>query len=252
MADALRAIESAAPQPKTVSVDVNALLDSIDLTDAEFFLLESAHELCFIKDQRDVYRRKGVFLSQPFYSAVGKTAGQAFSDVAFWTSGEVLGFLKGGPDVSLSEVKKRKKGFLLYGDASRMACVAGAQVLLHLEKLGILIETHSHDGRVKGLVGNPGQATGFARIVRTVADLQNVKKGDVMVSVTTHPDFVPAMHRACAIVTDEGGLTSHAAIVSREFGIPCIVGTKNATAAFKDGDLVVVDADKGVVTLRSK
>jgi pyruvate, water dikinase len=68
-----------------------------------------------------------------------------------------------------------------------------------------------------------------------------------MVAVTTHPDFVSAMHRACAIVTDEGGLTSHAAIVSREFRIPCVVGTKNATFAFNDGDFIEVNASQGTV-----
>lgn len=90
------------------------------------------------------------------------------------------------------------------------------------------------------------QAEGIARIVRTVATCNNVKEGDVMVAITTHPDFVPAMHRA-AVVTDEGGLTSHAAIVSRECGIPCLVGTKRVTTAFKEGDLVLVDAETGFV-----
>lgn len=69
----------------------------------------------------------------------------------------------------------------------------------------------------------------------------------IMGGYLTHQAFVSAMHRASAIVTDEGGITSHAAIVSREFGIPCVVGTKKATAAFKDGDVLDVDAEKGVV-----
>lgn len=68
-------------------------------------------------------------------------------------------------------------------------------------------------------------------------------------AVTTHPDYVAAMRKASAIITDEGGITSHAAIVSREFEIPCIVGTKNATVLLSDGDTIEVNAIKGEVKL---
>jgi len=92
-------------------------------------------------------------------------------------------------------------------------------------------------------------AKGNAVIIRGVKDLDKVKKGNILVTVTTHPDYVSAMRKAAAIVTDEGGITSHAAIVSREFGIPCIVGTKVATKILKDGDLVEIDANKGSVRI---
>jgi len=65
----------------------------------------------------------------------------------------------------------------------------------------------------------------------------------------TQPEFLPAMKKASAIITDEGGLTCHAAIISRELGIPCIIGTKIATKVFKDGDIVEVDATRGIVTM---
>ena len=70
--------------------------------------------------------------------------------------------------------------------------------------------------------------------------------GDVLLAVMTRPVYVPAMRKASAIVTNEGGVTCHAAIVSRELGIPCVIGTKIATKVFKDGDLIEVDADKGL------
>ena len=74
-----------------------------------------------------------------------------------------------------------------------------------------------------------------------------VKKGEILVTTMTSPDFVPAMKLAAAIVTDRGGITSHAAIVSRELGIACIVGTERATKILKDGDLVEVDANEGTI-----
>ena len=85
------------------------------------------------------------------------------------------------------------------------------------------------------------------KIIIRAKDMWKMQKGDVLVSIATDPDVVPAMKKASAIVTEQGGITSHAAIVSRELGIPCIIGTKIATKIFKDGDMVEVDANKGVV-----
>jgi pyruvate,water dikinase len=86
----------------------------------------------------------------------------------------------------------------------------------------------------------------------SVSDLSKMEGGDILVSPMTTPEFVPAMRRASAIVTDEGGITCHAVIVSRELGIPCIIGTKIATRVLKDGDEVEVDAEKGVVRIIKK
>jgi len=76
-----------------------------------------------------------------------------------------------------------------------------------------------------------------------------MKKGDILVAAMTSPDYILAMKKASAIITDEGGMTCHAAIVSRELGIPCIVNTKIATRVLKDGDLVEVDTKKGVINI---
>ncbi|MGB6838838.1 MAG: phosphoenolpyruvate synthase, partial [Microgenomates group bacterium] len=103
-----------------------------------------------------------------------------------------------------------------------------------------------------GSAASPGIATGHVRIIKNPKEINKVKKGDVLVSTMTSPDFVPAMKKAAAIVTDQGGQTSHAAIVSRELGVPCIVGTKEATTKLKDGMLVTVDGAKGLVFLGSK
>lgn len=86
-----------------------------------------------------------------------------------------------------------------------------------------------------------------AKIVLHVEELEKVSQGDVLVTQNTTLSFVVAMKKASAIVTDEGGITCHAAIVSRELGIPCVVGTKTASKTFKDEDVVEVDAAKGIV-----
>ncbi|MDI6855938.1 MAG: phosphoenolpyruvate synthase [Candidatus Thermoplasmatota archaeon] len=108
-------------------------------------------------------------------------------------------------------------------------------------------EVVPYEGILKGLPASPGIASGKVVIIKDSTELAKVKKGNVLVTTMTSPDMVPAMRRACAIVTDEGGMTCHAAIVSRELGIPCIVGTGNATGVLQEGMEITVDAKTGVV-----
>jgi len=100
---------------------------------------------------------------------------------------------------------------------------------------------------MSGASASPGMASGPVKIVEAASEIDKVIKGDVLVAEMTTPDFVPAMKRAVAIITDRGGRTSHAAIVSRELGIPCIVGTEKATTSLKDGQMVTVDGSRGNV-----
>lgn len=92
---------------------------------------------------------------------------------------------------------------------------------------------------------SPGISSGRVRIIHSPNEIHKVKKGDILVAESTTPDFVPAMKRAAAIITDRGGRTSHAAIVSRELGIPCVVGTGEGTRVLKDGQVITVDGSQG-------
>ncbi|MDR0791652.1 MAG: phosphoenolpyruvate synthase [Methanomassiliicoccaceae archaeon] len=105
----------------------------------------------------------------------------------------------------------------------------------------------SADVLTTGLGASPGLATGPVKFFDDGMSLDIVKEGDVLVTTMTMPDMVPAMSRAVAIVTDEGGMTCHAAIISRELGTPCVVGTGDATSALRDGMIVTVDGTSGVI-----
>jgi pyruvate, water dikinase len=100
---------------------------------------------------------------------------------------------------------------------------------------------------LKGSAASPGSAAGEVKIILDPSEIARVRDGDILVAEMTTPDFVPAMKRAVAIVTDRGGRTAHAAIVSRELGIPCVVGTGDATKKLHDGQIVTVDGAHGVV-----
>ena len=123
------------------------------------------------------------------------------------------------------------------------------------EKRDRLLEEIARDGKnekelrreISGISAMPGQIRGRVRILLDSRDLDSLAEGDVLVTSMTSPDYIAGMRRAAAIVTDEGGITSHAAIVARELKKPCVIGTKVATQVFRDGDLVLVNADRGVV-----
>jgi pyruvate,water dikinase len=104
---------------------------------------------------------------------------------------------------------------------------------------------------IKGLPASLGKAVGRAKVVRSVKDIGKVEEGDILIAVMTRPDYVIGMKKAAAIVTDEGGLTCHAAIVARELRVPCVIATKIASRVIKDGDKVEVDANVGEVRIIS-
>jgi phosphohistidine swiveling domain-containing protein len=100
---------------------------------------------------------------------------------------------------------------------------------------------------VKGSVAYKGLVRGVAKVLYNVKEIQEFKTGEILIANQTTPEYVPAMKKAAAFVTDQGGITCHAAIVAREMKKPCVIGAKAATKIFKSGDMVEVDANKGIV-----
>jgi len=101
----------------------------------------------------------------------------------------------------------------------------------------------------RGLSACRGVARGPVTVVKSATEVKKIKEGDILVAVMTRPDYIMGMKKAAAIVTNEGGVTCHAAIVSRELNIPCVIGTKISTEVLKDGNIVEVNGNHGVVTV---
>lgn len=209
--------------------------------------LKMAKRFVYIKDARDDFRRESVFYSANLWKELARRMGISQEDTSYLQDEEIINFLTNEKNISNKIILQRKQGFVLYiGANKKLVCLQGDKIPYAL-KLFNLVSKGEQIKEINGRVASNGLARGNVTIVRGVKDLDKVKTGNILVAVSTHPDYVPAMRRSSAIVTDEGGITSHAAIVSREFGIPCIVGTKVATKILKDGDLVEVDANNGVV-----
>jgi len=146
--------------------------------------------------------------------------------------------------VDKKEIKKRLNLFLYYVEKGKeLISTNKNHPILSQLKYNKIKEVQE----LKGQIACLGKASGKVKIVNNTCDMNKIRKGDILVSIVTNPDLVPAMKKASAIITEQGGVTSHAAIVSRELNIPCIIGTKIATKVLKDGDKVEVDANKGMV-----
>ncbi len=146
------------------------------------------------------------------------------------------------------EIKKRKNGFI-YFEGSVYAGVSLAD-FQKLKKIEISEEediVSEEIKEIKGATAMGGRVRGGVKVVIDIKQLKKVKDGDILVAPMTTPHFLSVIKKSAAIVTDEGGVTCHAAIVARELDIPCVIGTKIATKVLKDGDMVEVDATRGIV-----
>lgn len=153
--------------------------------------------------------------------------------------------------INREELVKRKKWSVLWNTISDNQLVFSFDSSIEKD-IPVLNEYIESTDTLKGATAFPGYAKGVVRIVNIQEDVKEFNQGDILVSLNTNPDLIPIIKKAGAIVTDEGGIMCHAAIVSREFKIPCVIGTKIATKVLKDGDMVEVDADKGIVRILSE
>lgn len=220
----------------------------VSLSEKELNFIRLARELVYVKDMRDEYRRQGVYYAIPLFTEMSNRLGVDRKELAYFTQREIVEALTEDKILSRKVSNSRQGGFLIYWREETIYVTSDNEEIDSFIK-GNVSKKDNDANSLKGMPASIGFAKGKIKIVRGVKDLYKVEKEDIMVAITTHPDYISAMHRAAAIVTDEGGLTSHAAIVSRELNIPCIVGAKLATKILKDGQLVEVDAGKGVITL---
>ncbi len=187
---------------------------------------------------------------QPFFKLIAKHLEVSYLHWIHLTSNEIVQILEGKDNVEEMKLKEREKGyfFVMEKGIQKMAIgEKGKSLSEWVEKN--LNKVDENITELKGQSACSGHAKGSVRIALIAKDSYNLKEGEILVCAMTSPDYVPAMKRASAIITDEGGLLSHAAIMSREFGKPCVIATKIATRVLKEGDFIEVDADKGIIKI---
>ncbi|MFA6908413.1 MAG: PEP-utilizing enzyme [Patescibacteria group bacterium] len=233
--------------PQLYAQDIQRTRRTTRLTGREQGQLQLIGFSAHWQDQRKAANLVANYWCNHFLSLVAKKSKVSLMDMKHLITPELFAYVKGTP-IPKSELHKRIPGsfYAVFskGDEYIFSGVA-------YKKMWKKIYEHNHPGEIKELKGigaSPGRYRGIVRrIENPIRDGKRLRQGDILLTYMTRPDFVPLMKYAGAIVTDEGGLTSHAAILAREMGIPCVVGTRFAMRTFTDGDQVEVDATDGVV-----
>lgn len=224
------------------------LLKKIRLSPVEKKNIAFASKLIVLHDERKIAMMKQFYY---IFTLIHEIAGRfnlTYGEISSLTYEEFIDFISGNMGFDRQEIHRRidetitinetgKKTRLFYGKDARELFDAARKI-------------SEEQKEIKGMIGSRIRGKEIIRgIARIIKDPKNTdfKQGEILVTSMTRIEFVPIMKRSLAIVTDEGGVACHAAIVSRELGIPCVIGTRTATAMIKDGDEIEVDTEKGIV-----
>ncbi len=243
-------VQDLAPR-KSEEQEINEkqLFDLLNPTVEEEHFLKIAPYMIFFKDWRDDLRRKQAYSWNFFFTSLAKHFGIAYNDLGYLMLDEITSAIAKNSFPTDLVAKRKKYGCIVTKNFATNAIVATTDIPQRYQTIADEVEQTLNQHEIKGLTAQPGKIRGKAIIVETYHDLKKIEDGCILVANTTHPNYLPAMHKAIAFVTNEGGVVSHAAIVARELKKPCIVGTKNATKILQNGDLIEVDADNGIVRL---
>jgi len=232
------------------NVDLNLVLD-----EKIRILIKHIDFITNWQDERKRYILQGITYLGRIMQQLVKRTGLGIEKLNYLTDREAKKLS------SLSEINKLEPALEIRAQGMFFVPAEDGEEFLVGEDYVRCVQTYAKNTRGKsedecdsiyGTVANTGTAIGPVAICRDLASIDKVKQGDILVASMTRPEYMAAIKKAAAIVTDEGGITCHAAIVARELGIPCIIGTKVATQVFKDGDMVEVRANHGMIRLIAK
>jgi len=240
------ALESYLFNQKRITKKADQCLRSLFLSREEKQKVYVLQMYIWLRTERLKTIRQAFFYTKPYILEIGRRAGVSEEELYLFLPSEICTFLKKNKLPSKYVLSKRKEGYVMALIDGKNRLYAGKHWVKQFEKL-MGLENGRAVPVLHGSSACLGKACGHVKVIFSKEEVGKIQQGDVLVTSMTTPDYVIAMRRASAIVTDEGGVTCHAAIVAREMNIPCVIGTGNATQVLKDGDIVQVDANEGIV-----
>lgn len=212
-------------------------------------LIDACKKVAYYREYRNDLRQESYFYARHLYLEISKRSQIEIGNLVFSTRKEIEGFLLEGERISTDDLIERKSLSSIVSNYKNNA----VEYLFDKDKILEIWPKEVVDKGInefKGIVAFKGKVTGKVKMIFDVTkQADNFCEGDILVATTTNLSFIPLMSKAAAIVTDEGGLLSHTAIVARELKKVAIVGSKVATKILKDGDVVEVDANQGVIRI---
>ncbi len=222
------------------------LIKTLMLPKEEITLLAITDDFNWWQDER----KKGTFWATHYFSKlleeISKRTKYSLEQLKYAFPPEMEAVLN--EKIDTKELDRRINYCIILWVKGKYDVTTDLPLIEKLDRIGTG-EYKKGNQELKGFVASKGIVRGKVKIIESVEEIYKVQTGDVLVAVMTRPDYLPAMQKAAAFVTDEGGVTCHASIIAREMKKPCIIGTKIATKILKDGDMVEVDADKGIVRI---
>ncbi len=212
----------------------------------------SIEQLRFLNDVSMIcdeqYSQLGA-LTFPLLQEIARRYRLSYNQIIQLSVPELIGVLRGkqSPNRLALVANQRNVDHALIMEGGSVRIIAGPALKRYSRGYRAQLKKIQSQKVIHGETAYPGMVRGIATIIRDIADIQKFKKGHILVAGATIPQYVPALRKAVAIVTDEGGMLSHAAIMSREFQKPCVIGTQVATRALKNGMRIEVDADRGII-----
>ncbi len=230
-----------------VKEDKDKLSKELRFDDEMNHYLDVFEHYALFHDWRKEGQMKSVVVMNKFLFEFSRLCDQKYTDLVWCWPWEIKEFVKSGK-LDIDMIKKRQESYFVITSASGIEQHYGGDAIRRRKE-----ELEADMGSIqdfKGNIASIGKVTGKVKVCFSATDaIKKIQKGEVLVTSMTTPEYVPAMKKAAAIVTDEGGVTCHAAIISRELKIPCIVGTNVATKVLKDGDLIEVNANHGAIKI---
>lgn len=226
-----------------VKLKKKKIIAELNLSREFKLLIKITESFAEVQDTRKMYVLILNHFQRLFAEEIGRRGGYTYEEMQYMVFYEMKKAIAGKIDRKV--LNERKSACMCIFTPKGYEIIAGREAEDIFFK--VFVNASADVNQISGTVVSKGVARGRVKIILKSHDLVNFNQGEILLSTMTRPEMIVAIKKAAAIVTDEGGITSHAAIVSRELGIPCVIGTKIATKVFKDGDLVEVDAENGIV-----
>jgi len=226
---------------------IDELISKLNLNKEEISLIETTRELVYFRSFRTDIQWKTGYYVYPLFQEIANRMNISIMDFHCLTYFEISDFLENN-SLDKSSITKRKHRYAMVAEKGKINYYYDDAKIDEIKQ--VVESTEEKEIKeLKGSMASSGVVQGTVKVVHSVEDLSKVKQGDILVTSMTKPDYIIAMEKAAAFVTDEGGILCHAAIIAREMNKPCIIGTEKATKILSDGDIVEVNADKGVVKI---
>jgi phosphohistidine swiveling domain-containing protein len=208
-------------------------------------IVQITGDFIYLHDIRKATVMKWIYYMNLFINEFSRRLKLDFSDAVFMTYNEITDALMGKISTPFEEIAARKHGVSVFDKSGVHRIFTGSEAEDWKKKVFGVIEKEVEE--LTGNAASPGNARGKVKVLMSSSQVGDFLQGEILVASHTTPDWVVIMKKAAGIITERGGITCHAAIVSRELGIPCITGVPNVTEILKDGEIVEMDATKGVI-----